>query len=222
VRTNSLVWQWTLALLLLCGADAGAQSLPAPPRGDATGIISWQLAETGNGGRPYDYDNWHSAFFGGASAGLYWTEHLKVELDVGASTTAESYRSRPVDIDGRRTFQTSRLEFSRRTLGVSQHYQFFENAWFHPHVAAGLHATWERRTERFEPAYVFDGPASRVIADLGARVEGPETTMRLRPFLAAGFKAYLTPRSFFRSDVRFAFRRGLEESQARIGFGVDF
>jgi hypothetical protein len=46
--------------------------------------------------------------------------------------------------------------------------------------------------------------------------------VRIVPFAATGFKAYLAQRAFFRSDLRFAFRDGLEDVLLRFGFGVDF
>ena len=206
---------------LLPGSASPLRAQTAPPRGDAAGIIAWQAAYP-RSTAPLDRDYWASSLFGGASAGFYWTEHLKSELDVGASTTAESYRSRQRSVAGVVTYQTSRLNFSRRTLGVSQQYQFFENAWFHPHVAGGVHVTWERREQHLLPGFFYDPATGRMInADTG-RIEGPTTTVTLRPFVAGGFKAYMTPRWFFRADSRFAFKRGFDEGQVRIGFGRDW
>jgi hypothetical protein len=207
-----------LVILIGLGRSASAQS--APPRGDAAGFIAWQIADQGSRD-PFNRDDWDSSLFGGLCAGVYWTQHLKTEVDAGASTTSDSYRSRQVLIGNVVTFQTSQLESSRRTIGVSQQYQFYENAWFHPHVAAGANLTWERRTEYFSPPYVFDPATGRTLPGTG-RVDGPSTTLTVRPFAAAGFKAYMTPRWFFRADTRFAFKRGFEESQVRAGVGRDW
>ena len=202
-------------------AGAVRAQTPSLPRADAAGMIAWQAADA-RSRDALDRDDWESSLFGGVSAGWYWTAHVKSEIDVGLSTTAESYRSRQLVIDRVVLYQTSQLEFSRRTLGVSQQYQFYDNAWFHPHVAAGLHLTWERRTEHFLPAHAFDPATSRsTLADPG-RIEGPETALTVRPFVAGGFKAYMTPRWFFRADTRFAFKRGFEESQVRVGLGRDW
>ena len=184
-------------------------------------MIAWQAADARSTDM-LDRDDWQHSLFGGVSGGVYWTPHLKSELDFGVSTTDESYLGRQLIVGRSVTFQTSRLEFSRRTLGISQHYQFFENAWFHPHAGAGLHLTWERRTEHILPAHAFDPATGRsTIVDPG-RIDGPETTLTLRPFVAGGFKAYMTPRWFFRADSRFAFRRGFEEAHVRVGFGRDW
>ena len=207
-----------LMLIAVLGGSASAQS--ALPRGDAAGFAAWQMADQ-RSPDPFNRDDWASSLFGGASAGLYWTRHLKTELDAGVSTTSDSYRTRQVLIGTAVTYQTSLLESSRRTIGVSQQYQFYDNAWFHPHVAAGANVTWERRTEYFHPPYAFDPATGRSVPGAG-RIDGPSTTLTVRPFAAAGFKAYMTPRWFFRADMRFAFKRGFEESQVRTGFGRDW
>ena len=48
------------------------------------------------------------------------------------------------------------------------------------------------------------------------------TSTEVRPFVATGFKAYMTQRAFFRSDVRVGVRDGVDEVLLRFGFGVDF
>ena len=209
---------YTIAGLL---AATPVQAQTALPRGDAAGMIAWQAAHVRTD-HVIDHDDWASSFVGGASAGVYWTTHLKSELDLGLSTTADSYGSRRILIGGVVTYQPYELEFSRRTLGISQQYQFYENAWFHPHVAGGLQVTWERTTERVFPAYVFDPATGRTTAaDTGGN-EGPTTSVTLRPFVAGGFKAYMTPRWFFRTDARFAFHDQFDETQVRLGFGRDW
>ena len=40
--------------------------------------------------------------------------------------------------------------------------------------------------------------------------------------MASGLKAYMTERTFFRSDVRMTFRGGPDEVLLRVGFGIDF
>ena len=206
------------AVVLLISSPALAQSVPPLPSGDAAAWGGWlAVEEAAAPGR-----GWGDSFFGGLSAGRYWTPHLKTELDLGAGTAARMYRIEPVLIDRVRTYQYSESTFSQRTLGVGQHYQFGRNAWFHPHVGAGVHLTWERRTTRYQPLVLYEtgGPPGRVLRE--AHTIGPETTMTLRPYVAAGVKGYVTPRVFFRADARLAFRRGLEESQLRVGVGIDF
>lgn len=173
-----------------------------------------------NADGPYAKD-WHSSLFGGLSAGWHWTANWKTEVDFGASSEDNVYRTTRITINGQQAFQPSWLRFSRRTVGLSHQFQFFENAWFHPHLAAGVNFTWERRTEEFDRS-VFYGPGTFYGPVPDARTEGPLTELTVRPFIGTGVKMYLTTGSFFRADIRFALRGGLDETLTRFGFGIDF
>jgi hypothetical protein len=202
------------------GRPALAQQASPVTRADSAGYLGWLAVHTRDS-EPYDND-WHDSLFGAVSAGWYWTDHLKTELDFGAGTEAADFRAVPVVIDGSRTYAFSERTFSRRVLGVSQQYQFFRNAWFHPHVAAGVNVTWERSTERIEPITIYDDVSrgGRVVRP--GRSEGAQTDVTVVPFVATGFKAYLGQRGFFRSDLRVAIGDRVEDVLLRLGFGVDF
>lgn len=220
VETSSLLTSVAAGLLTLSLAGSASAQTASAPRGDAVGIAAWQLADTGDTG-PYANTRWDGAFFGGAGAGVYWTEHHKTELDFGASTSTSGFHARQIVVDGHPALESWTLRFSRRTLGISQHYQFFRNAWFHPHVAAGVNVTWERRVEDYQPLTIYE-PNRPPRFVRGPRSEGPRTETTLRPFVATGFKAYVSERAFFRTDMRIAFRGAPDESHVRVGFGVDF
>jgi hypothetical protein len=201
--------------------EASAQSERRRARGDLAATIGWLSADIHPSG-PYDDNNWENSFFGAASAGWYWTENLKTEAVFGAGTKSRLYSTEPIRIDGRTTYVTTDSKFARRTFGISQQYQFLHNAWFHPHLAAGVNLTWERRTDRILPIYLYDDVTrtSRIVTL--EQNEDARTSVTVRPFVAAGFKAYMTERTFFRNDFRVAFRGGPDETVLRIGFGVDF
>lgn len=210
-----------LTSLFLWAAPAFAQQASPVPRGDAAALVAWQFAEVRSDGPFINHEEWHSALFGGASAGWHWTPHWKSEVDLGASTRVNAYRTTTIAVGGHQAYQPSRLRFSRRTVGISQQYQFFENDWFHPHVAAGVNLTWERQTEDFERPIII-GPVPLPPGPIERRTEGPRTAFTARPFVATGAKVYITERAFFRGDVRFAFDGGLDETLTRFGFGFDF
>jgi hypothetical protein len=207
--------------LFLAGAPAFAQQRSVVPRADVAGHVAWQFVEVDSDGPFINHEDWHSSLFGGVSAGWHWTPHWKSEIDLGASTQANTYRTTTTVVGGHEAYLPSRLRFSRRTLGLSHQYQFFENDWFHPHVAAGVNLTWERRTEDFERPIII-GPSPLPPGPVERRTEGPFTEFAARPFIATGAKVYLTERAFFRADVRFAFHGGLDETLTRFGFGFDF
>jgi hypothetical protein len=218
---HNLIRVAALAAALLAGSRPASAQTPSPfPRGDANGSIGWlAVNESASGTRTGN--GWHHSFFGAAGAGWYWTEHLKTELDAGAGTESSIYNGEQVVINGRTAFVSTESRASRRTLGISQQYQFFRNAWFHPHVAAGADITWERRTVRTGPIFIYDAPGpGRLIEP--ERTDGPLTDISVVPFVATGFKAYMTRRAFYRTDLRVGFNGAASNTVVRFGFGVDF
>ena len=211
-----------LAALLVSGAgQASAQSEPRVSRADVAGTVGWLSADTHPSGL-YNDNNWANTFFAAASAGWHWTDNLKTEVDFGAGSKARVFSTEQIVIDGRVAYVTTDSKFARRTLGISQQYQFLHNVWFHPHLAAGLNVTSERRTDRIVPVYLYDQVTGTSRTVRLAQDDGPRTSVTVRPFLAVGFKAYMSERTFFRQDFRVAFRGGPDETVLRLGFGVDF
>ena len=208
-----------LAGLLAIPAIGWSQTAKIP-RGDASASIGWLGAKAEDSGYR-TYNQWESSLFGAVGAGWLWTDNLKTEVDFGGGTSGDVYLTSPVTINGVPVQQIER-RFSRRILGVGQQFQFFRNAWFHPHLGVGANLTWESRTDRFPPVFVYD-PVTRTSRQVNAdRVEGPTIDFDVRPFVTAGFKAYMTRRAFFRSDLRVGFRDGIDETLWRFGFGGDF
>jgi hypothetical protein len=206
-----------LAIAAPVWAQSAAPASPRP-RADVSGTLGWLGVDKNTS---FGSFRWHQTLFGSAEAGWYWNDHLKTEVDFGAGRERTHYTNRQLVINGLPAFETTESTFSRRVLGISQQYQFFRNAWVHPHVAAGVDVTFERVTDVRRPIVVFDRPGpGRVLEP--ERVEGPRTDVKVAPFLATGFKSYLTPRAFFRSDLRVGGRRGIDEVLVRFGFGVDF
>jgi hypothetical protein len=191
-------------------------------RGDFNGSIGWLVVQKDDRRQLDDGGNdWHSSFYGGAGTGWYWNDHLKTELDFGAGSEAHAYSSRPITLQGRITFVTSQSSFEQRTLALSQQYQFFRNVWFHPHIAAGANITWERVTEEIYPVTIYEPPGPPRLIERG-RIEGPRTNVTVSPFVATGFKAYMSRRAFFRTDLRVSFRGGVDDVLVRMGLGIDY
>jgi hypothetical protein len=208
------------ALWMAAPPPASAQSVELP-RGELSGTLGTQSVGVSENGL-YRGNRWDGGFHGAASAGWYWTEHLKTEIDFGGRTKGRVYEPSAVTLNGTQTYYTTDRTFSRRTLGFAQEYQFFHNLWFHPYLGAGAHLAWERSQVHSAAAFAYD-PQTRI-----SRMVSPERTERARtkvfvePFVQSGFKAYMTPRTFFRSDLRVAFRRGVDDVVVRFGFGFDF
>lgn len=211
-------------MVLGFAAAASAQSSPRPlVRADVSATIGWLGFDTrSESSDQWLYHRWESSLFGSVGAGWYWTDHLKTEVDFGAGTEGEVYLTSSSPVITPPGYRTIRRELSRRNVGVSQQYQFFRNAWFHPYLAAGVHLAWEKRTDHTQPIFAYD-PVTRTSGQAEPqRIAGPTTEFLVRPFVGGGFKAYVTRRAFFRSDLRVGFKDGVDETLLRFGFGVDF
>jgi len=185
-------------------------------------VAGWQNLHQEQSPQSSDNDWMSDIFYAGVGAGWYWTDHLKSQIDFGAGTEGQKYRYEQVTIGGNQGYQSSRVTVSRQSLAIGQQYQFFRNAWFHPHVGGGVDLARERTTTEFEATTVYD-PVTRVSRQTTPHhTEGPDSRFVARPFVEAGFKAYMTRRAFFTADTRVKFRGDIDEVLFRFGFGVDF
>jgi hypothetical protein len=222
--------QLVLAIgILLCGSarPASAQGqLPSPlTRADFVGVVGWQNVNKASVDDD-SADDWHNrGVYGGGTFGWFWTDNHKIELEVGASSRARFTTYENLFINNAPAYGRSVYSFSSRRVAIGEQYQFFHNQWFHPHVAAGVDLTWQTTTETAEPVLSFSALPGQAGVPRQIRpggVTGPDTSLRVRPYGEVGFKVYMTPRGFFRSDVRMMARGGIDEVQMRFGFGVDF
>lgn len=198
----------------------GGTALPPTPaaRPDLYVSVGWlnvNKDELGTG------NNWFNrGVDAGVTFGWHWTPHLKTEIDASASRRGTFYSSGDIWIDGRPAYGSSDNAFSTRRVAVGQQYQFGENAWFHPHLGAGVEFNWET-VDRFDHPVFFYTASGR--QDLRGPIRHPRRTdVHVRPFAEWGFKAYMTGRAFFRSDLRVVAAKRPEEVRIRFGFGMDF
>lgn len=215
-----------IAVAALASSAAAQELSPVPvtrPRGDAQAMIAWQnLREPQPSGTLGPQNTWLNAIVHGAvGAGWYWTEHLKTTVDVGGGTSGRQYRYTQTVSPGSTTYSESILRLRETNIDVSQQYQFFHNAWFHPRVGAGLDIAREHRTEQYYPVTIVDNVTHTSRSVGGLRSEF-DTRMRVRPFGEIGFKAYMSRRAFFTTDARLRFQPGIDEVRLRFGFGMDF
>jgi hypothetical protein len=215
-----------LGIVALLAGIVPAYGQPAPPpalmRGDVSGTIGWLNGRKVDVDAP-SYNDWYNeGLYGGIKAGWYWTEHHKTEVEAGLTNDIDFYTYKSITINGARGYGSSEFTYALRRAAVGQHYQFLHNAWVHPHVGAGVDLTCERVTERAEPVVIYE-PGSNLPRQLRpAGTFGPTTTLRVRPYVETGFKAYMSPRAFFRGDLRILTHKGIDEVLLRCGFGVDF
>jgi opacity protein-like surface antigen len=226
VRAHTVAALALAACLSTLNASAQDSSAPtvtlaptSPSRWDAAAHVAW-LGERLN--QPGDWDRWYGVASGGADVGYYWTSLLKVELDVATSTTGESYSYEQIPLPGSPvpSFVQREHEFRVTTASAGLNAQFFENAWFHPFIGAGMELRREREHVETTAPLVFtrDGrPVNLAVQE--------ETRVRYtgRPFVGTGFKGYVSERVFIRADVRTSWSSdGVTAVAWRTGVGVDF
>ena len=208
------------AILAQAQGQAPSPDLSPVTRADVHFVLGWQNVQRR---QPVSqYNNWiNDILNGGAGAGWYWNDHLKTQVDFGANTLARQYRYEPFTSGSIQSYQASQLSTRKQSVAIGQQYQFFRNQWFHPHVGAGVDLARETTTEEYQPVLVFDN-VGRTSRELPGHTDPPQHRFVARPFLEAGFKAYMSRRAFFLTDSRFAFKGGVNEVLFRFGFGVDF
>jgi hypothetical protein len=219
MKATRLAIASVLWALTVCAASAQ----PVPPeavRPDISASVGWLNV---NKGELDSYNDWYNrAVQGAVTFGWHWSVHAKTEIEASASSRAEFYAATEEIINGLRAHVASERSFRTRRVTVGQQYQFGENAWFHPHLAAGVDFNWETTTRTDREVYLYDPTGRQTTVVRRPEVHPQRTDLHARPFAAAGFKTYMTPRAFFRSDLRVVVGRRVEEALLRIGLGVDF
>jgi len=210
------------AALAIAGhaVPATAQDVANPlTRADVWAGVGWHHAHVEEAG---EYDDWyHRSASGTVSAGWYFTNHLKTEVDLGGTSQGRVNVFSGAFLDGEQSARYGWITQSTRMLGVTGQYQFFENAWFHPYLGAGLDLVREKQQEQLQPVLVFDRITQRSRVVEPAREESA-TNILVRPAASMGFKAYMTRRTYFRTDARLRFSDRIEDVIVRFGVGLDF
>jgi hypothetical protein len=166
------------------------------------------------------WDDWAESWLAEIHAGIYWTDHLKTELAIGATTDGTTRGVQEIiPVTGRAQF---RQIYRHVLISASQSYQFGRNALFHPFLAAGLVVDRERHTfdRPGQNLYVSYGPPSRTV--WVPPVLQTSTRWQAVPFVAGGFKGYLSERAFFRTDLQFGLKSAGGHVAWKAGFGSDF
>ena len=217
-----------VTFLLACTAwcatavPSGAQPAASGPvaRIDIHGSLGWANVQRSD---VTDYDDWdHGIATGGGGAGWYWTDHVKTEVELSASSRAQFYRFEPLQAGGQATYRSSTVSVRAQGLSVAQLYQALRNTWVHPFVGVGVDLRRETTVEDVDPVQFYDYTSRQPVVLEPARRVGPRTTMVARPFVVVGLKAYITERAFFRSDLRAGSGGQARGIVARAGFGIDF
>jgi hypothetical protein len=188
-------------------------SAPDPARWDAAGHVAWVGVDKAD---LMPGDDWSGSAAFGASAGFYWTPHVKLEAAIAATTWNTVYVQQ---LSAGFPFRFGQYRFRSDHMSVALQYQFLENAWFHPFVGAGAEGV--RETGRLTLSEQRPCPPSPCTPLPLA----PESSVsyRVRPLLQTGFKGYASERVFIRGDIQVVFATGgVGTVRGHIGAGVDF
>ena len=169
-----------------------------------------------------DQRPWHGSLLVGASAGRFWTDHAKTEVEASWTSPHDGNYYETLEIDGAYTWAVGDYRSHDLRVGVAQLYQFGRNQWIHPY--AGIGADIVRR----EALFVRE-PQSRTVyvGNQSVSLELPaarERTTRVfaEAVLRTGLKMYVTDRAFFNTELKLGVKRGVDHVAWKLGLGVDF
>lgn len=215
--------------LLAAAPEAVAQVAPvqptrslvpaAYPRWDAGGtvaVLAMSASETRS-----SWNDWDSQGEFRADIGRYWTTHLKTEVAIATSNQWEEFDSVPYPVPGITAPTFAYIDYERRLVSVAPAvtWQFRENTFMHPYVSGGVKLGMFREHRTREGGTFRVGSLSYVVTSMDER----STTVTARPFIAGGFKSYVSRSVYVRTEARAAFASdGLSQLALGAGMGIDF
>jgi len=211
---------------LAFSADAYAQQsthlkLPAAARWDVSGQLSMLNR---NKSELSQWDHWYSVAAVNGTGGYYWTPHWKSEFEIGMSGegTIDAEEETPVPGQSFPYLRYRDHKLREMTVGATALYQFFENQWVHPFVGVGAELVRERHLADAMPAASIRFSTAVPSLPLPPVPAIDTVSYSVRPVLTGGFKFYVSPRAFVRTDVRTALSIDRPVAwQWRGGIGLD-
>ena len=206
----------------LCLALLAAASNAVAQQWDATGqaaLLKRDKAEL------TEFDHWYSVPAVEGTVGHYWAPHFKTEFEVGTAAEGTIDGEADVPVPGRSYpyYRYRQHKLRETTAGTTAIYQFFDNRWVHPFVGAGIEVARERHVADSLPAGTVRVSTAVPTLFLPAVPAIDTVTYSVRPVLGGGFKFYVTPRAFVRTEFRTSIAAGQRAAmQWRGGIGFDF
>jgi hypothetical protein len=216
---------WIFAILLLPAAVAHAQET-SQPRWDISLSAGLFNARPGQEAGGYQ-EEWYFAGRYAAAIGRYWTDHFKTELEFATTNEGRRFTQISVPVPGRPYPYPISIEEFRRLQQVSARavWQFYDNAWVHPYLNAGVVADIDR-VRRFSPEFYYPPGDPRVVVPPGVvRPQinrEPETDYRAGITFGGGSKFYVSPSAYVNAGVQLTYAKPAATATFLVGFGVDF
>ena len=217
-------------LLAVAGASQTAAQTPSTPtfrsivpaafpRWDVSGSLGMLNISTDDSGR--SWRGWDQRFEYRADVGRYWTTHARTELSVSTSNGWQDYDVAPFPVPGVPGPVYAATDIDRRltTVAPAFTWQFRENSFMHPYVSGGVKVgILEEHRVRTPDLYRF-GPQGIQVPPLDER----STRVLARPFIAGGFKSYISRSVFVRTEGRVGVGpTGPRQVSILAGVGFDF
>jgi len=201
---------------------AAAQTPPAALAANDVGIaLGWSGAEH-NIHDIHDSRRWHGSLLAGVSAGHYWTDHLKTELDVSWSRPRDREIYETLERQGGFTYALSDYRAHDVRLGIVQVFQFGRNAWVHPYVGVGADVVRRQATlTRDRQTRVIYLQNRTVPVEIPPSIERDTTTFA-EAVLKTGLKMYATEQLFFNTELKAGIRGEVDHVVWKFGMGFDF
>jgi hypothetical protein len=194
---------------------------PGLPRWEIAGDAGWLSSNKSEIGP--DWNDWYDVATGAAAVGRYVTPNLKADLRLAFSGEGSIFREERIGVPGQPfpAFRLREHHFQTATIGGGATYQFFQNQWFHPHIAAGIEVV--READRtFAPESRLPSRQPGVPLLIPAIEETTTVSWAVRPVVGTGFKWYASERGFVRTDVRVSIgTKGAAHVVWTAGIGVD-
>jgi hypothetical protein len=164
--------------------------------------------------------NWIAAF--GGEIGHYWSSHVKGEVTVMLTpllTSSDIVEFPPAVLPPRGASYYIDKTLRVATVSPRATYQFRENVFAHPYLSAGIRVLLLRE-HRIGDGIAYRGNEAFTVPTVDDRT----ASLRVRPFVAGGFKSYFNERVFVRTEIQAALgsTSGVTDMTSRISFGADF
>jgi hypothetical protein len=189
------------------------------PRWDVSGSLGMLNIATSEV-RTSPWQAWDQKVEYRADAGRYWTTHLRTELAVSTSNRWEDYDAAPFPVAGvpAPIFAFTQIERRLTSVAPAVTWQFRENTFMHPYVSGGVNVGLLQEHRVQTDSFRFGGQ-SAAMPPLDER----STRVLLRPFVAGGFKSYVSRSAFVRTEGRVAVGpAGAAHVSLVAGVGFDF
>lgn len=171
----------------------------------------------------YYGDFWDYSWAGSVDLGRYWTSHFKTSVGVTLLQKTREFESVRVPVaPGITGDQYIESQVARTQVNLAGTWQFFENAFVHPYVSAGVRTlVMDVESEARPTVYVRSGSGYTNAQAPTSRRE--YLVVRTRPFVAIGSKSYFSERVYVRPEmVVGANDSGVSQFGARLSVGIDF